>query len=60
MAAALRKEGLTAREYSKFMLAMLQSGFAAGLQKAGLLKQTPEGVNPANIKFIIDHEEDLK
>ena len=56
----LRKEGLTAREYSKFFLAMLQAGFAAGLQKAGLLKTTPEGVNPANIKFVIEHEEELK
>ena len=56
----LRKEGLTAREYSKFFLAMLQAGFAAGLQKAGMLKTTPEGVNPANIKFVIEHEEDLK
>ena len=60
MAAALRKEGLTAREFSKFFLAMLQSGFAAGLQKAGLLKETPEGVNPANIKFVIEHEAELK
>lgn len=60
MAAALRKEGLTAREFSKFFLAMLQSGFAAGLQKAGLLKETPEGVNPANIKFVIEHEQELK
>jgi hypothetical protein len=60
MASALRKEGLTAREYSKFLLAILQSGFAAGLQKAGLLKETPEGVNPANIKFVIEHEEELK
>jgi hypothetical protein len=58
--AVLRKEGLTAREYSKFMLAMLQAGFAAGLQKAGLLKTTPEGVNPANIKFVLEHEEELK
>ena len=58
--AVLRKEGFTAREYSKFFLAMLQAGFAAGLQKAGLLKTTPEGVNPANIKFVIEHEEELK
>ena len=58
--AVLRKEGFTAREYSKFFLAILQAGFAAGLQKAGLLKTTPEGVNPANIKFVIEHEEELK
>jgi hypothetical protein len=25
-----------------------------------MLKETPEGVNPANIKFVLEHEEDLK
>lgn len=60
MATILKTEGMSAREFSKFMLAMLQAGFAAGLQKAGMLKTTPEGVNPANIKFVLDHEEDLK
>lgn len=60
MAAALRKEGMAPREYAKFLMAMLQAGFAAGLQKSGMLKQTPEGVNPANIKFVIEHEEELK
>lgn len=60
MAAALRAEGLAPREYAKFVLGMLQAGFAAGLQKAGLLKETPEGVNPANIKFVLEHEEELK
>ena len=60
LAGALQREGLTPREFSKFMLAMLQAGFAAGMQKAGLLKTTPEGTNPANIKWVIDHEADLK
>ena len=60
LAGPLQREGLTPREFSKFMLAMMQAGFAAGLQKAGLLKTTPEGTNPANIKWIIEHEEDLK
>jgi len=60
MSGALQREGLTAREFSKFMLAMFQAGFAAGMQKAGLLKTTPEGTNPANIKWILEHEADLK
>jgi len=60
MSGALQREGLTPREFSKFMLAMLQAGFAAGMQKAGLLKTTPEGTNPANIKWIIEHEAELK
>ena len=60
MSGALQREGLTPREFSKFMLAMIQAGFAAGMQKAGLLKTTPEGTNPANIKWVLEHEADLK
>jgi hypothetical protein len=60
LAVALRKEGLTGRDYAKFMSAVLQAGFAAGMQKAGLLKETPAGVNPANIKFMLDHEAEFK
>lgn len=59
MAAALQREGLTARDYAKFMMAMLQAGLAAGLQKAGMLKEMPEGTNPANVKWILEHEADL-
>ena len=57
---ALRAEGLSAREFSKFMVALLQAGLAAGLQKSGLLKTTPEGTNPANIKFMLEHEAELQ
>jgi len=60
LAGALQREGLTPREFSKFMLAMMQAGFAAGIQKAGLLKTTPEGTNPANIKWVLDHEAELQ
>ena len=56
----LRKEGMSAREYAKFTLAIIQAGLTAGLQKQGLLKTMPEGVNPANVKFMIEHEEELK
>lgn len=59
MASALQREGLTAREYAKFMMAMLQAGLAAGFQKAGLLKDLPEGTNPANVKWIVAHEAEL-
>lgn len=59
MASALQREGLTARDAAKFMMAMLQAGLAAGLQKAGMLKETPEGTNPVNIKWIIEHEAEL-
>ena len=59
MASALQREGLTGRDFAKFMMAMMQAGLAAGLQKAGMLKATPEGTNPANIKWILDHEAEL-
>jgi hypothetical protein len=60
MAAALQREGLSARDYAKFMMAMLQAGLAAGMQKAGLLKELPAGTNPANVKWIVEHEAELK
>ena len=59
MVSALQREGLTAREYAKFMMAMLQAGLAAGFQKAGLLKELPEGTNPANVKWILANEAEL-
>jgi hypothetical protein len=59
MVTALQREGLTARDYAKFMMAMLQAGLAAGFQKAGLLKEMPEGTNPANVKWIIANEAEL-
>jgi hypothetical protein len=60
MVSALQREGLTARDYAKFMMAMLQAGLAAGFQKAGLLKELPEGTNPANVKWILAHEAELE
>lgn len=59
MANALRSAGLTPREYSKFMLAMLQAGMAAGLKKQGLIKELPKDFPAENVKFIEDHEAEL-
>ena len=59
MMAGLRSAGLTAREYAKFMMAVLQAGLTAGLQKSGVLKEIPPGTNPANVKFMLDHEADF-
>jgi hypothetical protein len=59
MMAALQREGMTARDFAKFTMAMLQAGLAAGLQKSGLLKELPEGTNPANVKWILDNEAEL-
>ena len=59
LVSALQREGLTAREYATFMMAMLQAGLAAGFQKSGLLKELPEGTNPANVKWILENEAEL-
>lgn len=60
MMAGLRSAGLTAREYAKFTMAVLQAGLTAGLQKSGVLKEMPAGTNPANVKFMLDHEADFQ
>jgi hypothetical protein len=64
LAAALKAEGVSPREYAKFTMAMLQAGFAAAGQqmaeKMGKTFQLPAGVNPANVKFVHDHEADIK
>jgi hypothetical protein len=59
MAEALSKAGLSAREYAKFTLQMLQSGMLAGLRKAGQLRQLPPGASIENIQFMIDHEREI-
>lgn len=57
---SLQQAGLTPREYAKFMMAMIQASFAAGFKKAGMLKELPAGVNPDNVKFVEEHEAELK
>jgi Skp family chaperone for outer membrane proteins len=59
MANALRSAGLSPREYSKFMLAMLQAGMAAGMKKSGLIKELPKDFPAENVQFILDHEAEL-
>jgi hypothetical protein len=60
--AALTKGGLTAREFSKYVIASLMAGMVAGFQKSGMLKELPaelKAVNPENVKFVLDHEKEL-
>jgi hypothetical protein len=60
LAAALRQEGMAPREYATFMMAMVQAVLAAGMQKAGLVKALPEGINGENVKFVLDHQAELR
>ncbi len=50
---------MAGREYSKFMLAMLQAGMAAGMKKSGLIKDLPKDFPAENVQFILDHEAEL-
>ena len=64
MASALEHEGVTPREYARFTMALLQASFTLGAkqrtEKAGRPFQIPEGVNPANVTFVQEHEAELK
>ena len=60
MARALKREGLSPREYSKFMLSMLQAGMIYGLSQGKVdMAKLPPGVNPENVKFIAAHKAEL-
>lgn len=62
LAKGLQEAGMAPREYAKFMMAFIQASFAYGFQKSGMApdasKLTP--IQQANIKFVADHEEDIK
>lgn len=60
MARALKSAGLTPREYSKFMMAMLQAGMVYGFSKGNVdYSKLPAGINPENVKFIAAHKAEL-
>jgi predicted RNase H-like nuclease (RuvC/YqgF family) len=61
MARALQSQGLTPREFSKFMLAMLQASMVYGFSQGKVdYAKLPPGVNPANVKFIETHKAELE
>jgi hypothetical protein len=61
MANALRREGLAPREYATFFLALFQAAIVHGFRKSGVeIKDLPAGVNPENVKFIAEHEQELE
>jgi hypothetical protein len=52
------------REFAKFSLAMLQASMAVGAkqmtEKMGKPFVLPEGINAANLKFVQEHQAELK
>jgi len=60
-ARALAGQGLTAREFSKFMLAMMQAGMVYGFSQGKVdYTKLPPGVNPDNVKFVAEHQAELQ
>lgn len=59
-AAALKKAGLAPREYAVFSLALLQASMYVGMKQAGMVKEMPKGLNPANVRFVETHQTELK
>ena len=60
-ARALDREGLSPREYSKFMLAMLQAGMVYGFSQGKVdYSKLPPGVNAENVKFVEEHKAELE
>lgn len=59
LAAAIKAGGMTPREYAKFTLVLFQASMAVGMQKAGLLKELPKEIAPANLKFVEQYEQEL-
>lgn len=39
---------------------MIQSGMIAGMRKAGLVKEIPKDVSAENVRFVEEHEAELK
>lgn len=60
-AAALAKAGISAREYSLTMMALLQAALIEGMSQGKVdLKNLPPGVNADNILFVREHKAELE
>jgi hypothetical protein len=58
--AALAQEGLTAREFAKTFLALLQAAMVKGFSQGKVdMAKLPAGINPENIRFVEENEKEL-
>jgi hypothetical protein len=57
LAAALRQAKMTAREYTKFAVALFAARLAHGFVAAGVLRKVPSGVATANVAFVTRHQD---
>jgi hypothetical protein len=58
-AEAVKRAGLTAREFATIQIALMQAMFAHGFKKAGAVKELPREVPAENVKFVEEHESEL-
>lgn len=60
-AAILSKEGLTAREFGKTVMALFQAAMVVGFSQGKVdMANLPPGVNPANVTFFQEHQKELE
>ncbi|HET8656615.1 MAG TPA: hypothetical protein VFL93_13930 [Longimicrobiaceae bacterium] len=58
--AVLAAQGLTGRDYELVTLTLMQAVLAQGLLGSNPKASLPKGVNPANVQFVRQHQEELK
>ena len=58
-AEAVKRAGLTSREFATIQIALMQAMFAHGFKKAGAVKELPKEVPAENVKFVEEHEAEL-
>ena len=59
LVAALRAAKLSARDYTKFALAMSAARLVHGFVKTGLIRRVPDGTATANVAFVEAHEAEI-
>ena len=58
---ALTTAGISPREYSRCLMALLQAGMVEGFSQGKAdLSKLPPGVNPENVKFVREHKAELE
>jgi hypothetical protein len=60
MAAAIQRAGFTPRQYVTFTMAYMQAAMVVGFSQGKVdFAKLPAGVNPDNVKFVMEHKAEL-
>jgi len=61
MSDALRSAGVSAHEYALFEMCAFQASIVVGSEKNGQKATSlPAGIQPANVQFVRDHQQDIE